>query len=245
MGVKFNPAYESEPRAAGLIGYVLNSERALKPPPRQGGMIDYILAGDGLYLRAEREEMDVCFQIAAAEVRGLGECNDTFEFRLPKVPESLMLALWRRADQLANDRLETLFHLVWSPVYPWDEGWEVVEPEQTRTSISCQPDGICTSSERAIIEIHSHHVMPPDFSETDDKDETGFRLYGVLGDLDQAPKIRLRVGVYGYHYEIPASWAFEVPHGLMDCNSDLPTESSYIDEELKRVRVQEEVEEWS
>jgi hypothetical protein len=90
-----------------------------------------------------------------------------------------------------------------------------------------------------------HHVMPPDFSETDDKDETGFRLYGVIGDLDQAPKIRLRVGVYGYHYEIPASWALEVPHGLMDCNSDLPTESIYIDEELKRVRVQEEVDEWS
>jgi PRTRC genetic system protein A len=231
MGVKFNLAYESESHAAGLIGYVLSRERAFQPPPRQGGMFDYVLAGDGLYLRAEREEMDVCFQIAPAEVRGLGECDEAFEFRLPKVPEPLMLALWRRADQLANDSLETLFHLVWSPVYPWDEGWEVVEPEQTRTSISCRPDDPCSSSERAIIEIHSHHVMLARFSETDDKDETGFRLYGVIGNLDRAPKIRLRVGVYGYHHEIPASWALELPCGLMDCNPDVPTESVSIDSE--------------
>jgi len=212
-----NAAYESEPQPGRLIGYIVGGE-GTQLPPRQGAMYDYILAAQGLYLRAEREEMDVCFQIAPAQVRGLAECDGGFEFRLPKVPEELMYELWRRVGAWANDRLETLFHLVWSPVYPWDDGWELIEPEQTRTSISCRPDEPCPSSERAIIEIHSHHSMPARFSGTDDKDETGFRLYGVVGELLPAPEIRLRVGVYGYFYEIPASWALELPDGLKDCN---------------------------
>jgi hypothetical protein len=85
--------------------------------------------------------------------------------------------------------------------------------------------------------------MPPDFSETDDKDESGFRLYGVIGNLHQAPKIRLRVGCYGYFWEIPASWALKLPRGLMDCNPDWPTEGVSIDEELKRLRALMESEE--
>jgi PRTRC genetic system protein A len=214
----FNLAYETEPQSAGLVGYILNRERAYNPPAPQGGMFDYVLSSDGLYLHAKREEMEVCFQIAPAQVRGLGECFETFGFGLPKVPESMIYELWRRAGEWANGHFETLFHIVWSPVYPYDEGWELVEPEQTRTSISCRPDEPCPSSDRAIIEIHSHHSMAAKFSGTDDEDETGFRLYGVIGKLGPAPKIRMRVGVYGYFWEIPASWALELPAGLADCN---------------------------
>src|SRR5262249_45119751 len=116
--------------------------------------------------------------------------------------------------------LETLFHLIWSPVYPWDDGWELVAPEQTRSAARCRPldDSPGSSHAQALIEIHSHHSMAASFSSTDDQDETGFRLYGVIGRLSDAPEIRLRVGVYGYHWEIPASWALELPEGLIDCN---------------------------
>ena len=46
----------------------------------------------------------------------------------------------------------------------------------------------------AIVEVHSHHAMRAYFSATDDRDETGRRIYGVLGRLDGPhPEIALRV----------------------------------------------------
>src|SRR5439155_12507382 len=46
----------------------------------------------------------------------------------------------------------------------------------------------------AIVEVHSHHAMRAYFSATDDRDETGRRIYGVLGRLDgPQPEIALRV----------------------------------------------------
>jgi hypothetical protein len=46
----------------------------------------------------------------------------------------------------------------------------------------------------AIVEVHSHHAMRAYFSATDDRDETGRRIYGVLGRLaGPHPEIALRV----------------------------------------------------
>src|SRR5256885_8021306 len=36
----------------------------------------------------------------------------------------------------------------------------------------------------AVVEVHSHHAMRAYFSNTDDRDETTRRVYGVLGRLD-------------------------------------------------------------
>jgi len=46
----------------------------------------------------------------------------------------------------------------------------------------------------AIVEVHSHHAMRAYFSATDARDETGRRVYGVLGRLaGPHPEIALRV----------------------------------------------------
>ena len=39
------------------------------------------------------------------------------------------------------------------------------------------------------------------FSDTDNRDETGFRIYGVMGEIFSNPQIRMRVGIYGHFYE--------------------------------------------
>ena len=60
------------------------------------------------------------------------------------------------------------------------------------------------------------------FSGTDDADETGFRIYGVIGLINCDPKIpelRLRVGVHGNFWEIPADWVFEMPDAILDALS--------------------------
>ncbi len=47
------------------------------------------------------------------------------------------------------------------------------------------------------------------WSNTDDQDEKGFRIYGVIGELDSDnPEIRLRVGIYGYHYPVTQDLLF-------------------------------------
>jgi PRTRC genetic system protein A len=204
-----------------LIGYHWNRENDVHCQPL-GAMFDYIMARDGLYLAAERDEIVVCFPIAPAEVRGLQPAGSLFDFDLPHVPAGLVGRILQVSRHYAESSLESLFWLRHSELNPYDNGWLLEEPAQERRAASCRPhDGQADVYERTIIEIHSHHSMPARFSATDDKDETGFRLYGVIGNLPEEPEIRLRVGVYGAAFwEIPASWALELPYDLLDCNPD-------------------------
>ena len=138
------------------------------------------------------------------------------------VPRRLAEEIERRAREEAGDDATcprvVLFHLLYDSRAG---GWQLVVPEQVQTVTSVKPvdDGYGSSYARAVIEVHSHNRMGAFFSEWDDRDEQGFRLYGVVGDLRQEgnrPSLRLRVGVYGNFYEIPAAWAFEMPDNLTD-----------------------------
>lgn len=45
---------------------------------------------------------------------------------------------------------------------------------------------------------------------TDDADEQGFGLFGVLGRLNQGrPEVSLRVGIYGYFFPLPWGAVFD------------------------------------
>ena len=59
-----------------------------------------------------------------------------------------------------------------------------------------------------ILELHSHGNMNAFWSARDNADEKGFRFYGVMGNLDLKPQIRLRLGVYGYYYNINPNLLF-------------------------------------
>ena len=52
------------------------------------------------------------------------------------------------------------------------------------------------------MDIHSHCYYPAFFSETDNKDEKGNRIYGVIGSLDKRPQLLLRAGTGGCFVEI-------------------------------------------
>ena len=56
-----------------------------------------------------------------------------------------------------------------------------------------------------VAEFHSHGTSRAFFSKTDDRDEQGFRIYGVARRLDATePELSLRVGVYGHF--APVEW---------------------------------------
>ena len=188
---------------------------ALKGEPRLCGQLyDYITAAGGVYVRAARAEFDVVTRIARCEVRGLADIEERFRLRLPRVPEELVIAMLDEAAAEGRRGLEVLFHLCF-------EGgeWILHTPTQEQSRVRCKAtdDRDGSSHQRAVIEVHSHHEMRARFSAKDDADETGFRLYGVVGNLFEAPEIRLRVGVHGYMRELPAREVFEMPAGLIDC----------------------------
>lgn len=204
-----------------LIGYGVHygiNEQVFPRSP--GALYGYLLAGDGVHLLAERPELQVSFPVAHAEIRGLPAWGWVFDFRLPRVPVETVLTVLEQAVFWAEKGLENLWHLSHFTTNPYCDGWNEETPEQVRTARSCRPLESGGSHDRAILEIHSHHSMAAKFSETDDADETGFRLYAVIGRLPDAPEIRLRVGVYGQFWEIPASWVMELPEGLRDCNAE-------------------------
>lgn len=203
----------SNPRSTGMIDYKIAQYSS--PPECTGGLFDYVFAGNGVYVHANRPELEVCFRIQQATVRGLPSLLPVFDFRLPRIPESFVRSMIRDANVWAEQGKETLFHLCWSGLALMDDGWVGYEPEQTRTLTGCTPAQNCGSHDRAIVEAHSHHSMAAKFSPQDDADETGFRLYAVIGRLPDAPEIRVRVGVYGYFWEIPAKFVMDVPEGVL------------------------------
>ncbi len=185
-------------------------------------MYEYVTAGNGVFLQARRPELAVTFPVAEARIKGLANLETKVRLGGGPVPRRLTEEIVRRSLEAAGDGAtlprEVLFHLLYDA---GGGGWQLVLPDQVQTETSVTPveDGPASSYARAVIEVHSHNLMPPVFSEWDDRDEQGFRLFGVIGDFgceDKCPSLRLRIGVYGNFHEIPAVWAFEMPSGLLD-----------------------------
>lgn len=185
-------------------------------------MYEYVVAGNGVFLQARRPEFAATFPVARGRINGLAHLAAKVQLAGGLVPRELVEIMLQESLCAAGNRQapprEVLFHLL----YDTSEcEWTLVTPEQIQTATSVKPvdDSPASSYAQAVIEVHSHHRMPAFFSEHDDRDEQGFRLYGVIGDLNregQYPSLRLRVGVYGSFYEVPADWVFEMPDEL-DC----------------------------
>ena len=201
---------------ASLVNYLI-AQPGIPLPPIIAGLYEYILAGNGVFVRGARPEFTAQFRLAPCDVRGLADLETQIEMRLPRVPVEQMRAMLNLAQQAKNSHgepVEIIFHLL------FDDGmnWHVVIPEQVQLPASAKPldDSVGSSYARALIEVHSHDDMPAWFSTFDDYDETGVRIYAVLGRVFDRPEICVRVGLYGFRGEIPASLIFEMPSELRD-----------------------------
>ena len=112
----------------------------------------------------------------------------------------------------------------------WDgDGYRLVVPPQagTATRLAYQPPA------EVVAEFHSHGSSRAFFSATDDRDEQGFRIYGVVGRLaDALPELRLRVGVYGHF--APADWpqVFDGPVPGVRLTGEEPDSNEARDKEV-------------
>ncbi|MBI4789313.1 MAG: hypothetical protein HY782_19960 [Chloroflexi bacterium] len=200
-----------------LANYLIG-QPGIPLPPITANLYEYVLAGNGVFIRGARREFTVQFCIAPCDVRGLARLETQIEIRIPRVPaEQLrsMLHLAQHAQDSHGQPVEIIFHLL------LDDGvnWRVVIPKQVQLPASAKPmdDSVGSSYAQALIEVHSHADMAAWFSTFDDYDETGCRVYAVLGRIFDRPEIRVRVGLHGYRCEIPTSLIFEMPPEMCDC----------------------------
>ena len=181
-------------------------------PPNDAVAYQYVLTATGLYLRAENAFFDVCLPLARCRVRGLAPLKPHFALKVPRLPGRLLAAVLadaRQARSAGNVLNERLYHF-----YHGGGRVRVVQPPQRATATSvvaavADPAGL-------LLDLHSHGHMSAFWSGTDDGDEQGFRAYGVIGRLDERPEIRLRLGVYGVWFPLPATALFDGMGGFVD-----------------------------
>ncbi len=188
-----------------------------EPLPPAAGLYDYVLAADGLYLRVARQGLRLCLPIAPCAVRGLAALEPELTFTLPRVPARLTRELLDRARaerDAQGQRIEVLYHLSWA------QDWQLDKPRQIQSRGAVEPVGpfAGTSYASYLIEVHSHHELGlRHFSSLDDESEgSKCRLYALLSDIFAAPRLALRLNVYGYRWDVPAALAFELPETLAD-----------------------------
>jgi hypothetical protein len=123
--------------------------------------------------------------------------------------------------------VESLFHLEWRGY------WHLTIPKQRRTASTVIPfdDGATSSYASALIELHSHHDMRAFFSSTDDRDETGFRVYAVIGRIFTCPELLVRIGCEGVHWIVPATEIFDLPQTIIDAAAPVQREEDDQSEE--------------
>ncbi len=181
------------------MGYLVSHPAGLAGS--QGIGFDYVLGSGGLYVQSESAHLTARVPVAPCEVQGLALVSEKLELVHGPIPAHLFeLGL---AWMLAAPGTERFFAVRWD-----GDAYRLVVPPQEGTSASLtyqSPAGV-------IAEFHSHGRHPAFFSATDDEDEQGFRVYGVVGRLDKPePELTLRVGIYGHFAPLHWSQVFDGP----------------------------------
>ena len=202
--------------------------------PIEAQMMEYLWAGNGLFVRAKRKGLEAIVPIVYCPTQGLAEVIPYVKMDYPRLPVEMVDEMFgiSMGERNAEDGpLEIMFR-VW-----WNEAageWRLETPEQERSMAFCRP--LSEEPPNTIIEIHSHHAMDAWFSPQDNLDERGFRLYGVMGEFDKEPVIRMRLGIFGHYMDVRPADILKLPNGLSEWVDD----DTWEVESARREIIQEE-----
>ena len=175
------------------MGHLVNHPGGLTGA--QGIGYDYVMGLGGVYVQSASANLTARVLIAPCVIRGLATVTEKVALPHGRIPSRIFEAGLRWFQDAPET--ERFFAVRWDghtyrPVVPPQAG--------SRASLIYQPPS------GVVAEFHSHGSLSAFFSATDDRDEQGFRIYGVAGRLHSArPELRLRVGVYGHF--APAAWS--------------------------------------
>lgn len=198
-----------------IVGYLIDGHLT-----EAGGIYNYISAGNGIFISSSGTYLTARIPIAEVSIRGLRPYQPFFALKHGLIPARFFdLAL---SVFLADPERERYVAIA------WDEGYQLYIPAQTGTAGRVE----YLASDNIVCELHSHCGAKggPCFSGIDDADEQGFKVYGVVSDLDEdAPCVNLRLGVYGYYHPLRWGDVFEGELSgvvdvveLMEKDNDLP-----------------------
>ena len=185
--------------AQNPVGYLVNHPAGLSG--FHGVGYDYVLGAGGLYVQSESAHLTARISVALCEVRGLAAVDEKVMPAHGPIPAHVFeLGLGWFQEAPGTERFFAV---------GWDgDAYRLVVPPQAGTAASLTyrpPAGV-------VAEFHSHGSHRAFFSATDDRDEQGFRIYGVVGRLDAAePELSLRVGVYGHFAPLEWPQVFDGP----------------------------------
>lgn len=185
-----------------LVTYHIHQQDPLTP--NNALAYEYILAGNGVFIRAETRFFEACIPVMPCRVRGLAMLKPYFLLKVPHIPAKLLVTILTDAcrERWADGGLNEAFY----PFHHQGKTVQVKKPDQRVTEISVLAPG--SREDDIICDLHTHGNMPAFWSATDDKDEQGYQLYAVVGKLDTVPEIRLRLGLFGYWLALPVTAVF-------------------------------------
>ena len=177
------------------------------------------MGSGGVYVQSQSAHLTARVPVAPCTVRGLAPVAEKVELTHGPIPARLFeIGLgWFQDDP----ETERLFAVRWD-----GRAYRLVVPEQEGTATRLKytpPAGV-------VAEFHSHGSSRSFFSDTDDRDEQGFRIYGVAGRLDTPrPELSLRVGVYGHFAPLDWSQVFGGPDPGLRLTGAEPGETQNTD----------------
>lgn len=165
---------------------------------------------DGMSYRVESTPV----ALTACSINGSGE--GWFRLRIPRIPQYVLKALYLFFEQVADVyetevRIQVYFHSETGK-------YELYFPEQEVTNASVytldMEYGLMTDTLWPVLDIHSHCRFPAIFSATDNRNELGNWVFGVIGSFGRIPELMLRVGTGGNFMEVHTNEVFDV--GIVD-----------------------------
>lgn len=198
-----------------FIGHRIATQRH---DPVESLMYEYLLAGNGLLLRAKRDEFTASLPISYRDVRGLPEAFVGIKWHRSRIRPTIWgeILSHARNSHAATEFKEDVYLIYWDRV---QDDWRWRPAGRNSSWAATIADDELPEYAGACIELHTHPPGALNFSSADDRDESGkFRIFGILIDVHDKPKIRFRCGVYDHFVQIPASWIGVLPGEILDLN---------------------------
>lgn len=198
-----------------LVGHRI---AATENDPIDAALFEYLLAGNGLFVRAKRREFSVSLPLSMRKVSGLPNTSIGISWARPRIAASLWqeILLHARQTHTSSSFKEEVYLIYWDRVL---RAWQWRASGREHSWASTIADDTLREYAQCCIELHTHPPGALNFSRADDADELGkFRIFAILIDVREKPKIRFRCGVYDHLIPIPAAWVGEMPGGVLDLN---------------------------